>query len=176
MSTSPTEESFSRIGIARALGCFVRGENSLEELRRRMTPVFVRPDIPATPDDQPLTARIALLIEDDSISESQHRDVARLLVCALESGLPNERVIALMPLLAKVPRLRAIVQALDAEKLTRTSFLAFVGNSRLPQDVKQWLTHASIGRIHQLLQALDACALEDVESLLGGGGTESSAR
>lgn len=156
----------TRHDLARQLSTFVRGESSLEELRRWMTQVLVPAEVPSPSEDRLLVARIAFLIEDESLNEDEHCALAGALSRVLQGPLPSERVLAAIPLLAKGERLHSVIQAVEAGKMTRTSFLSFVAESRLSTPVKQWLTRASTNQVRELSMALQCGALEKVERLL----------
>lgn len=131
-----------------------------------MSPILVASEVPASSADSPLITRIALLIEDESLTEAQHRVLARTLSHALGGPLSSERVLALIPLLAKAERFRDIVRAVQAGRMSRTAFLSFLAESRFPQAIKDWLTRAELSRVEDLASAVSAGAIERVESLL----------
>lgn len=155
----------SREDVACRIALFVSGENSLEELRNWLMPVVVTPETSAHPADWPLVTRIVMLLEDESLTEDQHRAVGRLVSRALESRLSNEHVILLLPVLAKADRLRRVSQAMEAGKMSQTAFLSFVAESRLPPSVKQWLSRARSDQVRHLSTALETGAIEVVASL-----------
>lgn len=156
----------TRNDVAHQLARLYRGEISPEELRRWMTPALVAAEVPSPLKDRLLVTRIAFLLEDESLTEEEHRALAGRLWSALQSAVPNERVLAVVPLLVKAERLRNIVSALQTGRMSRTSFLSFLTESRLPEPLRTWLTRASVRRLQELTLALERGALEDVESLL----------
>lgn len=159
---------FSREALARHLDLFASGESSLEELRRWMEPVLLEPEVPAPPADQPLLARVAMQIEDESASDEEHRATARLLARALSTNLSAARVLKLIPLIVAAPRIQQMLRAIQTGRATRTSFLSFVSESRLPDELRRWLRTASPDSINALITTLESGAIERAAAILAG--------
>jgi hypothetical protein len=124
----------------------------------------VEPSFPGPEEDAALITRLSLLFEDDSISQDDHKDNATIIAAALASAFPSGRILELLPLLLARRRICAAVTNVTSGKISRTSFLSLIAESRLSAHVKRWLSEVQSRDIDLLCRALST---EDVGAVHG---------
>lgn len=159
-------QRFSRDVLAKHLLAMVRENTALAEFRLFLTPVFVENSFPGPQADMELVTRLMHLFEDDSLTEVEHRENARILGQALKSPLSNDRVVELLPLLVGRRRLCLVTSRLIQGKLSRTSFLSHLAQARMPLWLKQWLQSARDGQLEELCDALAEYDVERISKTL----------
>lgn len=146
--------ALSRASASRYLSQLAQGVSDLGEIRRRFAPAITGRDSFSTGNEEDLIARVAFVLEDESIDLAAHRLQAGRLAAALDSRLSNEEILSLLPLILGSPRFCLVLSKLEAGTVSRTGYLSFIAESAYGDEAKRWLLAAPMPALRDLGQML----------------------
>lgn len=151
--------------VEKGIRQFASGAISLDELRRLFTPLLVQGTVgPGTPDV--IATDLINVFEDDSIQIATHQRNAQRLARLSSAGLSDSEYRDFIRLLITQDRLDEIVRKADAGVVSRVGFVAFVGKSRLPDRIKEFLLRASPGELRQFCRSLEEVSVPEIRQFL----------
>jgi hypothetical protein len=118
------------------------------------------------PGEAPLVARLINLFEDDSIDEEARRGLACSYLACLESELSTDEIADVFPLVLSKEKLCIVADKWKLGLLNRTHFTAYVRNSHLGAEQKDWLIEATPEAVSYLCQMLASGDYEETVRLL----------
>jgi hypothetical protein len=168
----------SLAALAAELDAFASGRIDREELRRWLTPyqIAVAPEWPedAEPppwsseqDDQLLFWQLVWLLEDDSVDEAWHRDLARrVLRCLAEVGGATA-TLDVFPLIRVRDRFCTVVAKHRSGLVSRMGLQSVIAKTfRFDAELREWLAAASASKLNALCVSLAAEEYRAARTLL----------
>jgi hypothetical protein len=151
--------------IVRQLGQLLRGDMSSSAFMDWLSRVEAGlAEIPA--DDAALIAAAINLFEDASINEERRLVLAERYLSCVDSGMSNQEVSDLLPLVFLSDRLCSVVDRWKRGIVDRQDFSAFVRNTRIARAHREWLFRATPEALSYLCRQLTGGDYAEVIGLM----------
>jgi hypothetical protein len=165
---------YRRQEIVSRLSAFGEGAAELDDMHAWLAP-FQRGDVHLPQERSALLQMISNLVEDDSLPLSRKVLLARRVLHGLrDDKLTEADVVNLFPVYAFGDRLCEISTKHRQNIVSRTSFLSFVSEMRVPPSLKRWIVSASQDKLEEFCFHLEANNFREIKKLLSTSGFDSA--